>query len=61
MDWQLAVVAAAVSGAMCYVGRATWRTWAGPKAGCGAGCGKCAAPPVQPAGRRIGLPMAHGS
>ncbi len=57
MDGQLVVVVVAVLAATGYIGRATWRTWVGPKAGCGAGCGKCIAPPVEPAGRRIALPL----
>ena len=57
MDYQLVVVGAAVLAAAGYVGRATWRTWFGPKAGCGSGCGKCAAPRPEPAGRRVALPQ----
>jgi FeoB-associated Cys-rich membrane protein len=39
MDWQLAIVGVLVALAAAYLGRQTWRTWAGRKAGCG-GC-KC--------------------
>jgi hypothetical protein len=56
---QLAIVGALVAAALGYVLRATWKTWAGgSKAGCGSGCGKCAAPAApEPPGRRS-LPMA---
>ena len=57
MDWQLPVVLAAVLFATGYVGRAAWRTWAGPATGCGSGCGKCVAPKPEPAGRRMALPQ----
>ena len=39
MDWQMGVVGLAVAGALAYLGRGAWRTWAGRGAGCG-GC-KC--------------------
>jgi hypothetical protein len=39
MDWQLWAVGVLVALAAAYLGRQTWRTWAGNKAGCG-GC-KC--------------------
>jgi hypothetical protein len=46
---QLAVVGALVAVAALYVARATWKTWFGRSAkGCGAGCGKCAAPAAEP-------------
>jgi bacterioferritin-associated ferredoxin len=57
MDWQLAVVGAAVLAAAAYVGRAALRTWVGSKVGCGSGCGKCATPAPEPAGRRVALPQ----
>ena len=40
-----------------YVARATWREWAGKKAGCGSGCGKCAAPAAEQPKGRISLPQ----
>ena len=58
MDWQMLVVAAAVLAAGGFVGRAAVRALAGTKVGCGSGCGKCAAPRPEPAGRRIALPRA---
>lgn len=58
MDWQLAVVGSAVLAAAAYVARAAWRTWAGRQVGCVSGCGKCETPAREPAGRRIGLPLA---
>jgi hypothetical protein len=39
MNWQLLLVALIVAGAALYLGRQTWRTWSGKKAGCGGGCG----------------------
>jgi hypothetical protein len=55
---QLAAVVVIVGLAAGYVARATWRTFAGKKAGCGSGCGKCAAPaPKEPDGR-FPLPQA---
>ena len=56
---QLVVVGLVVAVAAGYVLRATWKTWLGAKAGCGSGCGKCAAPAPEPVvtGRRP-LPMA---
>ena len=42
--------------ATAYVLRALWRTVAGKKAGCGSGCGKCAAPQPEQKGR-ISLPQ----
>lgn len=45
MDWQLAIVGAAVAAAVGYLARSAWRTWFAAKpGGCGAGCGTCAAP-----------------
>ena len=57
---QLIAVALLVALAAGYVLRATWKTWFGKsKAGCGSGCGKCAAPApdADTPGRRP-LPMA---
>lgn len=57
---QLTVTLIVVGLAAGYVARAAWRTFAGRKAGCGSGCGACAAAkptPVDPPGR-VGLPMA---
>jgi hypothetical protein len=39
MDWQLLAVGLLVAGAVAYLGRSAWRTWAGVKGGCGGGCG----------------------
>jgi hypothetical protein len=56
---QLAVTLILVGLAAAYVARSAWRTWAGRKAGCGSGCGACAAKPPGPPDPpgRIGLPM----
>jgi bacterioferritin-associated ferredoxin len=57
---QLVLVGLVVAAAAGYVLRATLQTWLGSsKAGCGSGCGKCAAPGPEPVvkGRRP-LPMA---
>ena len=55
---QLAAVVVIVGLAAAYVARATWRTFAGRKVGCGSGCGKCATPaPKEPEGR-FPLPQA---
>ena len=58
MDWQLALVGAAVAAAVGYLARSAWRTWfAGKPGGCGSGCGKCATPADEPkATGRITLP-----
>jgi hypothetical protein len=43
MDWQLLTVGVIVAGAVLYLARQSWRTWAGTKSGCGGcggGCGK---------------------
>ena len=58
MDWQLAVTALLVAGAAAHVVWAVLKPILGRvRAGCGSGCGKCAAPepPSQPG--RIGLPQ----
>lgn len=57
---QLVLVGVVVAAAAGYVLHASWKTWFGAsKAGCGSGCGKCAAPAPEPEvkGRRS-LPMA---
>jgi adhesin HecA-like repeat protein len=41
-DWQNAIVAAVVLGAVAYLARSAWRTLAARKAGCGA-CSTCPA------------------
>lgn len=51
---QLVLVGAAIAAAGLYVLRAAWKTWftSAAEKGCGAGCGKCAAPaPEKPDGR----------
>ncbi|QDU22087.1 FeoB-associated Cys-rich membrane protein [Urbifossiella limnaea] len=55
---QLAAVIVIVSLAAGYVLRSAWRTVVGRKAGCGSGCGKCAAPVVPTVPGRISLPLA---
>lgn len=56
---QLVIVGAMVAVAALYVLRATWKTWFGQAAekGCGAGCGKCAAPPEPKQSGRYSLPQ----
>jgi hypothetical protein len=57
---QLVLVGFIVAFAAGHIVRASWKTWFGAsKAGCGSGCGKCAAPALEPEvkGRRP-LPMA---
>jgi hypothetical protein len=44
VDWQLAAVGLIVAGAVGYLARSAWKTWAGGKTGCGSGCGKCEKP-----------------
>jgi hypothetical protein len=39
MDWQIGIVLLLVTTAAAYLGRQTWRTWAGAKGQCGGGCG----------------------
>jgi hypothetical protein len=57
-DVQLAIVLALITLAAGYVVRATVKTWFGRKAGCGSGCGKCAAPvPTPPQKGRVELPQ----
>lgn len=51
---QLAIVGLIVAAASAYLGRALWKSWFGKSAaGCGSGCGKCAAPApeTKPEGR----------
>ncbi|HEY1186470.1 MAG TPA: hypothetical protein VGE74_02385 [Gemmata sp.] len=56
---QWVVVGVLIACAAGYVLRASWLTWFGTKAGCGSGCGKCAAPALEPAVKgRKPLPMA---
>jgi hypothetical protein len=54
---QLAAVIVIVGLAAGYVLWSAWRAFAGRKAGCGSGCGKCAAPPAPEAPGRIALPQ----
>jgi hypothetical protein len=54
---QLAAVIVIVGLAAGYVLWSTWRTFAGKKAGCGSGCGKCAAPAAPGTPGRISLPQ----
>jgi hypothetical protein len=62
MDWQVAVVIAALTLALGYLCRSAWRTWVGPagKGGCESGCGGCAKPvtTIEVPTRRIALPRA---
>ena len=55
MTVQLAFVVTAIAIALAYVGRATAKTWLGSSAGCGRGCGKCAAPTPNDSPRRVSL------
>jgi hypothetical protein len=50
MDEQLIAVGLIVAGAVAYLGRATWRMWAGKGGGCGK---KCACGPTEEAGPRL--------
>lgn len=58
MNWQLWVVVAVIAGAVVYLARLAWKTWAG-KPGCGNGCGGCAKPSAESASstRRLALPQ----
>jgi hypothetical protein len=59
MDWQVAVVIAALLLALGYLTRSAWRTWFGPagKGSCASACGGCAKPADGPEDRgRIALP-----
>lgn len=55
---QLAAVIVIVGLATAYLIRATWRAWAGKKAACASGCGKCAEPPPAEQQGRFPLPQA---
>ena len=59
MSYQLLAVYALVGIALLAIARATYRTWFGKsKAGCGSGCGKCAAPAAEPThAKRVTLPL----
>ena len=58
MDWQLLFTIAIVLAAAAYVLRAVIRAAIGRgRAGCGSGCGKCAAPSPPATPGRIGLPQ----
>ena len=59
MSLQLFIVYGLILGAVAFVARSTFRTWfTASKAGCGSGCGKCAAPAAdQPGKKRVGLPL----
>jgi hypothetical protein len=49
---QLVATLAIIGLAAAFVARTTWRAWAGNKAGCATGCGKCSSPaPPEPKGR----------
>lgn len=54
---QLAAVVVIVSLAAGYVVWSAWRVVVGKRAGCGSGCGKCAAPAAPNAPGRISLPQ----
>lgn len=54
---QLAAVAVIVALAAGYVLWSAWRAFAGRKAGCASGCGKCAAPADPPHPGRVSLPQ----
>jgi hypothetical protein len=58
VETQLAITGLIVVAATAYVARAVLRPILGrAKAGCGTGCGKCAAPDLPPQPGRIGLPQ----
>lgn len=54
MQWQLLAVGLIVAGAVGYLARRAWRTWAGRKSGCG-GCG--CKPADRPAARAAVIPL----
>jgi len=57
MDWQLVVVGPIVAGAAWYLGRQTWSTWSGKKAGCtGCSCKGGSAPAGRAAGQGTLIP-----
>ena len=58
MDWQFAITVLLVAGAAGYVLRTVLRPILGRgRAGCGSGCGKCAAPKLPTPPGRIRLPQ----
>lgn len=57
MTTQLTLALIAVGLAVAYVLRAAWKTWAGSKAGCGSGCGKCSTPEPLRVKGRMSLPQ----
>ena len=57
MSAQLIIALVAVGLAVGYIGRATWKTWAGGSKGCGSGCGKCGPAEAAPAKGRIPLAL----
>jgi hypothetical protein len=52
MDGQLIAAGVIVCGAVFYLARQTWRTWAGRSSGCSKGCA-CGDKKTQPAGKLI--------
>ncbi len=58
MSAQLVFALVAVGLAVAYIGRATWKTWAGGSKGCSSGCGKCGPEEAVPARGRVSLPLA---
>lgn len=64
MDTQLLIVGVIVSAAAVYLGRRSWRTWTGKKAGCGKGCdcsgGKAAQRPALISSDELTLRMRGG-
>jgi hypothetical protein len=58
VDWQLSLTVVVVAVAAAYLVRAVLRPLFGRGgAGCGSGCGRCAAPEPAPLPGRIGLPQ----
>ncbi len=58
MDWQLLLVALTVTAAVVYLGRSSWRTWRGRKAGCGScSCAKSPAPAAEANGSTTLIPV----
>ncbi|MCE9567273.1 MAG: FeoB-associated Cys-rich membrane protein [Planctomycetes bacterium] len=55
---QLVIVGVLIAAAAGYVLRSWWKAWFGKsEKGCGAGCGKCAAPPEPEQKGRYSLPQ----